>query len=285
MARKKEEEKEKRSFISKLIIFLLIIFLIAIYARYEGTKGIYVKEYNITNQLIPESFNGFKIVQFSDMELGSTFDIDNLHELVEKINHLKPTIVVFTGDMLSKEKNYNKNEREKILKELSRIDALIGKYAVRGDDDTNVTIYENLIQNSDFIDLTNKQEEIYYKGLTPIVLIGLDSLINGNPDIDNLLKNENDELYKILLVHEPDTLNEIKDKNVNLMLAGHSHNSEINIPYLKRLYKIPGATTYYDSEYTINNTKLYISSGLGTSNLKMRLFSKPSISVFKLYHE
>lgn len=285
MARKKEEEKEKRTFMSKLIIFLLFIFLIAIYARYEGTKGIYVKEYSITDKLIPESFEGFKIVQFSDMELGSTFDIENLPELVDKINNLKPSIVVFTGDILSKEKSYNKSERESILKELSKIDALIGKYAIRGDDDTNDTIYEDLIQNSDFIDLTNKQEEIYYKGLTPIVLIGLDSLINGNPDIDILLKNENDELYKILLVHEPDTLDEIKNKNVNLMLSGHSHNSEINIPYIKKLYKIPGATTYYDSEYTTQSTKLFISSGLGTSNLKMRLFSRPSISIFKLYHE
>ena len=92
-------------------------------------------------------------------------------------------------------------------------------------------------------------------------------------------------LYKILLVHEPDTFIKVKDYNIDLMLSGHSHNSEINIPYLKSLYHIEGATSYYDSEYEIDNTKLYISSGLGTSNLYMRLFSRPSISIYKLYHE
>ena len=282
MAKKKEE---KRPFISKLIIFLLIVFLVAIYARYEGTKGIIIREYAVTSKKIPKSFDGFKIVQFSDMELGSTFEIDMINDLVDKINSLNPTIVVFTGDIISENKNYSKSERESIVNSLANIEALIGKYAVRGDDDVTNTIYDNLIKISGFIDLSNKQEDIYYKGLTPIMLFGLDSLLNGNQDIENTFKGDIDDLYKILLVHEPDTFIKIKEYNIDLMLSGHSHNSEINIPYLKQLYKIDGATSYYDSEYSIGESKIFISSGLGTSNLKMRLFSKPSISLFKLYHE
>lgn len=281
----KKKNKEKRPFVSKMIIVLLFIFLIAIYARYEGTKGISIREYMITDKKIPESFDGFKIVQFSDLEIGSTFLIDNLKELVDKINSLKPSIVIFTGDIIAKDKSLSNVDREKIIIELSKIDALIGKYAVPGDDDVTNTIYEELISNASFKDLTNKQEDIYYKGLTPIMIIGLDSLIKGKQNLDEAFKGEIEDLYKILIVHEPDTYIKVKDKGVDLMLSGHSHNSEINIPYLKQLYKIEGATTYYDEEYELGNTKLFISSGLGTSSLQMRLFSKPSISIFKLYHE
>ena len=193
--------------------------------------------------------------------------------------------MVFTGDIISKEKSLTSKDREKVLDELSKIDALIGKYAVRGDDDVDSTIYEDLIKTSGFIDLTNKQEDIYYKGLTPIIILGLDSLNKGEQKIDEVFAGEIEENYKILFVHEPDTFLKVKDKNVDLMISGHSHNSEINIPYLKKLYHIDGATNYYDSEYKIGNTRLFISSGLGTSNLQMRLFSKPSITLFKLYHE
>lgn len=282
---KQKENKEKRPFISKVIILLLFIFLIALYARYEGTKGIKIREYSITDEKIPESFNGFKIVQFSDLELGSTFQLDDISILVDKINNLKPSIVVFTGDVFAKDKKPSQSEKEKLFEELSKIDALIGKYAVRGDEDVNGTVYDDLISESEFVDLTNKREEIYYKGLTPITINGLDSLINGKQNLDFLNENDEEDTYKILFVHEPDTITKVKDMNIDLMLGGHSHNSEINIPYLKTLYKIEGATDYYDSEYIVGNTKLYISSGLGTSNLQMRLFAKPSISIFKLYHE
>lgn len=281
----KKEKKEKRPFISKIIIILLFLFLIAIYARYEGTKGILVREYTIVNKLIPESFDGFRIVQFSDLELGTTFELNMVDELVNKINDLEPTIVVFTGDIISKDKNLSSDDKEKLFDGLNIINPLISKYAIRGDDDVDNSVYDELISSCGFIDLTNKKEDIYYKGLTPIIIIGLDSLIKGKQDLSVLDSEETDELYKLLLVHEPDTIIKIRDKSVDLMLSGHSHNSEINIPYLKSLYKIVGATNYYDSEYVVDNTKLYISSGLGTSSLQMRLFSRPSISLFKLYHE
>ena len=277
-------KKEKRPFVSKMIIILLFIFLVAIYARYEGTKGIVVKEYTITSEKIPESFDGFKIVQFSDLELGSTFEFSSLKVLVEKINSLKPSIVVFTGDIIDKDKKISKKETETFIDELSKIDALIGKYAVPGDEDIGSSLYNDLIENVKFTNLSNKREDIYYKGLTPIIIIGLDSLTKGKQEIEEVFKKD-ENLYQILLVHEPDTLTKLKDKSIDLILSGHSHNSEINIPYLKKLYNIEGASNYYDSEYTIGNTKLFISSGLGTSNLKMRLFSRPSISIFKLYHE
>lgn len=286
------ENKEHRPIISKLIILLLIIFLTAIYARYIGIKGIQVREYNISSTNIPESFDGFSIVQFSDLLYGSTIKDDELFTIVEEINDLKPNIVVFTGDLYSEKTKVKPKNIVKLKEALKKIDAEIGKYSIRGDRDVQNKYYQEIMEESDFKDISNSYELIYYKGLVPIVLYGLDSSIKGTPDMSNTFSYPDEETsteymatYRILLAHEPDIVKKIGKYNVSLMLSGHSLNSSINIPYLKKLYKIKDATSYYDEKYNVGGIKLYISSGLGTNNYKMRLFSKPSISIFRLFHE
>ncbi len=80
------------------------------------------------------------------------------------------------------------------------------------------------------------------------------------------------------------TLPGIKTKydNINLVLAGHSHNGQINIPYIKKLFLPEGSKKYYNNYYKVNNTNLYISSGLGESKINFRLFNKPSINFYRI---
>lgn len=283
-------KKEKRPLISKLLFLFLVIALIYIYARYIGTTGLKIKEYNIINENIPSSFDGFSIVQFSDLEIGSTFFIDDLDNLVKNINDLKPDIVVFTGDIVSNSYSLNSKEEKTLIEKLSSIDPLIGKYSVRGDDDCKSDLYERVTSESGFKDITNSYELIYYKGLVPIVLYGLDSLNAGSQNFDSTFAYPSEDedttymaTYRILLAHEPDTADLVSKYNISLMLSGHSHNSELNIPYIRDYYHIPGATKYYSDKYDINGMELYVSGGLGTSKYKVRLFSKPSISIYRLY--
>lgn len=289
--KKEIEEKPRRPLKSFLIVLLLLIALLYIYAHYMGPYGVKIKEYNIINENIPKSFDGFSIVQFSDLELNSTFKIEDLENLVEKINDLHPDIVVFTGDIKKGYKEPLKEEdKNKVIECFKKIDALIAKFAVRGDDDTGDTLYSDIMSASSFKDLTNDYELIYYKGLTPIVIYGLDSLLTGNQDYDKTFSYPSAEentsymaTYRILLAHEPDTALNIGEYNISLMLSGHSHNSELNIPYLKDYFNIKGASKYHDSYYKVGNMDLYISSGLGTSKYNVRLLNKPSISIYRLY--
>ncbi len=281
---------KKFSYLTMLIAIIFIIGLFYLYAKYIGPYGFKVNEYDIINQNIPSSFDGFSIVQFSDTEFGSTFSVDKVSKLVDEINKLNPDIVVFTGDFAKSNFNINTEERKTLIEKLSKIDALIGKYTVRGDDDYQNSLYDEVLLSSGFKDITNSYELIYYKGLTPIVIYGLGSLLNNNQDFITTFAYPGDikdttymATYRILLAHEPDTFDDIEDYNISLMLSGHSHNSEINIPYLKNIYHIKGATKYYDAHYNNNGTDLYISSGLGTSKYGLRLFAKPSISLFRLY--
>lgn len=293
---KKDEEKNlkersmKSKIISKLLIFVLFLGLVYLYARYVGTTGLKVREYNIINENIPTSFDGFSIVHFSDLELGTTFEVEDVEGLVEEINSLSPDLVVFTGDIVAPKHSLSIEDQKVLESALSAIDPEIGKYSVRGDDDQYTDVYNQVMAAAGFKDISNSYELVYYKGLTPIVLYGLDSLSAGVQDYQSTFSYPSKEedttymaTYRILLAHEPDTVEKIGDYNVSLMLSGHSHNSEINIPYLKDFYNIKGAKNYYDSYYKVDGTDLYVSSGLGTSKFKVRLFDKPSISIFRLY--
>lgn len=283
---KNEIKKKRIKIIVKLIIILLIFFFIFYsYTTYISTVRIKVREYRIINEKIPESFNGLKIIQLSDIHYGSTIFLDKMKEIKKKTNIRKPDIVVFTGDLLDKSYNLSAKEQESLINQLKEIKAPLGKYAILGDEDNEKTT--TIFNQSNFTILRNDYDLIYQDKNTPILLIGLSSN-KKEQDITkayNYFNQEsyNSNIYTITLIHEPDTVDSVLSSYAtDLFLAGHSHNGNIRIPFInKSFYKIEGAKKYDQDYYEINNSKLYISSGLGTKN-GIRLFCRPSISLFRL---
>ncbi|MCI6763732.1 metallophosphoesterase [bacterium] len=284
MNKKEKETKETKENKSHIFIYiLLIIGLIIIYSRYIATTGIQIKEYSVINNKIPESFKGFKVVHFSDLKYGSTTDQKYLKKLVNKINELNPDIIIFTGDLISSNYKLTDNDKKSIIENLNKLDPKIDIYSIRGDNDINET-YNSIITQTKIIEINNLNKLIYYKGDTPIMLIGLDDSINGNQSLDMAFNYEENNYYKILIAHEPDTYEKIKDKNIDLFLAGHSLNGQVRLPFIGSIYTPTGAKKYYDSKYKIDNTEIYISNGLGTSKIPYRLNNRPSINLYRFYN-
>lgn len=278
------KKKEKKNYFRK--IFLLFILIIAgtfLYGRFVETRGLIIKEYKIINNKLPESFNGFKIVHFSDVHYGTTIFKDELTTLVNKINELKPDVIIFTGDLIDYNYQLKEEEKNDVINILSKLDSAIDKYEIKGNHDQNNN-YLSIIKNAGFKNLNNTNELLYYKGNTPIRLVGLDDYLEGTINIDEAFKYEIEpDYYTIFLAHEPDIINKLDDKKIDLMLSGHSHNGQVRLPFLGAIYKPIGAKTYYDERYQINDTLLYISSGIGTSKYPIRLFNKPSFNFYRLY--
>lgn len=284
MNKKEKETKETKENKSHIFIYiLLIIGLIIIYSRYIATTGIQIKEYSVINNKIPESFKGFKVVHFSDLKYGSTTNQKYLKKLVNKINELNPDIIIFTGDLITSNYKLTDNDKKSIIENLNKLDPKIDIYSIRGDNDINET-YNSIITQTKIIEINNLNKLIYYKGDTPIMLIGLDDSINGNQSLDMAFNYEENNYYKILITHEPDTYEKIKDKNIDLFLAGHSLNGQIRLPFIGSVYTPTGAKKYYDSKYKIDNTEIYISNGLGTSKIPYRLNNRPSINLYRFYN-
>lgn len=279
----KEEKQESKSKSHIFIYILLILGLIIIYSRYISTTGIKIKEYSIINNKIPESFKGFKIVHFTDLKYGSTINQKYLDKLINQINQLNPDIIIFTGDLISSDYKLTEDNKKNIIESLNKLNPKLNTYSVRGDNDINEN-YNSIITQTKIIELNNLNKLIYYKGDTPIMLIGLDDSINGNQNIEMAFNYEDNNYYKILLTHEPDSYEKIKDKNLDLILAGHSLNGQIRLPFIGSIYTPNGAKKYYDAKYKIDKTEIYISSGLGTSKIPYRLNNRPSINLYRFYN-
>lgn len=288
----KEQNKEtlKKSIILFLKISILIIIIVCsfyTYTTYISTTKIGVREYRITNKKIPDSFNGLKIIQFSDLHYGTTMYMKDISKMKTLINERNPDIVVFTGDLIDKNYNLSLKEQEKIIKELKKINASLGKYAVAGEEDNEN--FMTILNQSDFTILKNESELIYNNNQTPLLLVGLESFLKNNQNIDNAYsyfkeETHNSNIYTISLLHEPDSVDDILNTyNSDLFLAGHSHNGNIRIPFINYYPKYNGAKKYNQDHYNLGDSELYISSGLGTNNKSnIRLFCRPSINFFRL---
>lgn len=284
MIKKEIKEVRRPKRIKILIILGTILLLLFTWGKFVEPNLLTINDYKIVNENIPDSFKGIRIVQFSDLHYGMTKE-KRLEKIVNNINSLKPDIVVFTGDLIEEGYEATDNDLKILIKNLKNINAKLGKYAIYGNHDISNENYDNIMYDSKITILKNNYDTVYNEKNEAILIYGLDDTLEGEPKISNTKsKDINSINYKIVLVHEPDYINEfIYDYDASLVLAGHSHGAQINIPGISKLFLPRGSKKYYRGEYEVGNTKLYISNGVGNSSINFRLFSVPSINIYRLY--
>ena len=243
-------------------IICIILFAFITYTSYISSVIIEVREYRVINSKIPASFDGVKLLQFSDLHYGSTMFEDNVEQLKEMVNERKPDIIVFTGDLIAKDYNISKDEKEKLSSLLKELHATLGKYAILGDEDDPELA--TLFNQGDFVLLKNEYDLIFDDDNNPILLVGLSSSLSGNQDIDQgysyfSQESYNADIFTILVAHEPDVTSEILKTytNTDLILAGHSHNGTVRTPFKKYpIERKKDALIYNQDYYDLDNTQL-----------------------------
>lgn len=254
---------------------------------------------DIVSQRLPDSFSGLKIVQISDLHVGSFGnDTSFVAELVDKINTLSPDIIVFTGDIV----NRRTDEIEPFIPTLSRLTAPLGVYSIKGNHDygdysqwdSQAQYLENIqrltqIQHDMGWNLLDNTTAWLVNGKDSIAIIGVENI--GDPpfkvygDLNKAYPgNLADNKFKILLSHNPshwDT--DIKDNPANavdLTLSGHTHAMQISIGG-----KSPASLRYpqWGGLYSDSiDHKLYVNIGAGEVGLPMRIGAKPEITILIL---
>lgn len=283
----KIKEKKEHPLLKKILLIIAsIIILVILYSTLIGTRIIDINEYKIESNQLPDSFHGIKIVHFSDIHYGTTINKKQLDNIVEKINNLKPDIIFFTGDLIDKNIKLDKETTNEIIESLNKLECTLYKYAIYGDEDLNNNSYKDIITKSNFTLLENTSTLLYYKNQTPIEITGYNPIITSpNYTILTDIVEEQDttNYYKIVLTHEPDSIDKFINYNPNLVLSGHSLGGLINIPFTKPIFLPKNSKKYYEEYYKIKNTELYISNGLGTSGINARLNNHPSINLYRFY--
>ena len=282
-----------------IFIFIGIFILMYLYIKYN-VNTLEVTKYVVENKKVPKEFDGYNIVQISD--LHSKLFGENNKKLIQKIKSLNPDIVVVTGDLIDGENN-NYNVALDFMKEISKLyrvyyiignheqKSLIKKYKDEYKD------YFNKLHQIDFVNLDNNKVEIV-KGDSNINLYGLtvpyscykylfDNQETTSIDIDFLeekLGKVDREQFNILLAHTPFYFDEYEKWGADLTLCGHVHGGIVRLPLVGGLLSPDRKffPKYELGEYIKNKSTMIVSKGLGGSKVLIRVNCKPEIVNIKL---
>ncbi|WLR43192.1 metallophosphoesterase [Bacillus carboniphilus] len=252
------------------------------YAFYIEPRRLEINPILVKHKKIPTSFDGFTIAQFSDTHLSSDYSLEKLQTTVYKINHLSPDLIVFSGDLIDLA---NKFERpEKISPILKKLQAPFGKLSIYGNHDHGgygTELYQQIMVEANFTLLKNDLKVLTMPGGDRIQIAGLDDVMLGLPNFEVMLQRQQD-LFTILLAHEPDIADQSKNYPIHLQLSGHSHGGQIALPFIGPIITPPHGQKYPKGRYELDGLTLYTNKGIGMTRIPARLFSVPEITLFTL---
>ncbi len=287
--------KRKRSYRQwvKAALLRIIVMIVMTGGTYGYSAYIETRMLSITNPVVitdqlPKPLQQLKIVQFSDTHLGKGYSVMQLDELVHTINDQHPDIVVFTGDLIDKFRFFT-DGRGQVPEVLSKIEAPLGKYAVYGNHDRGggaSSYYRSCMEQAGFKLLVNERYEIPIAGNQKLVISGLDDYLLGNPEPESTLSRLQEQDYNIVLVHEPDVAETWGHYPVDLILAGHSHGGQVQLPLIGPVITPPLAEKYVEGLYELEGEHrsryLYVNRGIGTTRKPIRFNSKPELTVLSI---
>jgi predicted MPP superfamily phosphohydrolase len=284
------KKQTRRTFLKRIMgSFLTVLGLSSggyFYANRIEPSLLELNELEMNHPLIPKSFDGLKIIQFSDTHLGFQYNLSQFQQLVDKINDLGPDIILFTGDLMDEPNKYTKINELVLL--LDRLHAPLGKYCIYGNHDHGgygSEIYRNIMESTNFNVLLNQSVAIKLTDGSSIYLIGIDDAMLGNPDLPLALKNVPNNHFNLLLSHAPDLAEAASQYPIHWQLSGHSHGGQVKLPIFGALIIPPFAQMYPEGLYSIEGKyplTLYVNRGIGTTRLPFRFMAKPELTIITL---
>ncbi|MET2985648.1 metallophosphoesterase [Aureibaculum conchae] len=277
----------------------LLPFLVIVYAIFKAVYRFKVYKENIAFENLPKSFSGLKIVQISDVHIGSfNSRYHILERAVKFINDLEPDIIFFTGDMV----NNFAWELKGWATVFKKLKAAQGKFAILGNHDygdysewntpkekkDNFESIKYFFKKIDFKLLLNSADIILLNS-DKIAIIGVENW--GKPpfkqygDLEKALKDTKNISFKILLSHDPSHwTEEVIDKtNIALTLSGHTHGMQAGFSLRNKKWSpIQYKYKHWAGLYKHKNQYLYVNRGLGWLGFPGRIGMRPEITLLTL---
>jgi uncharacterized protein len=227
---------------------------------------------------LPQAFDGFRVVQLSDVHHGPFSDREQIERAVDTANRLKPDIIALTGDYISKERRYAAPCAEM----LGRLKARYGVYAVLGNHDhwTDAALITDLFRAEGMTVLINEGMHFELNGES-IWLAGVDDTMVGLEDLSLALAGARSDEMKLLLAHNPVVLRRAARASVDLVLSGHTHGGQVAIRSERSASGRPRRRMLKGLGRQ-GNTQIYVNRGLGTVVLPIRYGCPPEVSLLEL---
>ena len=239
----------------------------------------------------PAALDGFTIAQLSDFHYDEYFSAAPLRAALGIVNQVHPDLVVLTGDFVTVPvlagfrhiKKHAAGVIDPCTALLAQLSPRLGMFAVLGNHDVDSDPGRIIatLRSHGIATLRNASMPIENGGAR-FWLAGVDSVMEGKPDINSTLRGIPPNEPIVLLAHEPDFADKAALHSVDLQLSGHSHGGQIWLPGIGAPWLPEFARKYPRGLYTVGPLTLYTNFGLGTIRLPMRLNCPPEVTLFTL---
>lgn len=268
---------------------------IIMYGFIVGFGKLEVKHLDLYFDDLPEAFEGYRIVHFSDAHVGS-FQYDKMSILqrdIDSINAQKADMVVFTGDI----QNMQPDELLPVMPLLSKVKAKDGVYSVLGNHDYSIYINATEdVKKANIKATVDREQQMGWTVLrndNRVIRRNADSLViageeNGGrkpspklADLEKSLNGVGKGAFIVMLQHDPNVWQEkiVPDGRVQLTLSGHTHAGQVSVFGL-RFTQLTAHNDY--GLYNQGRQQLYVTSGLG-GVVAMRFGATAEIAVITLH--
>ncbi len=243
----------------------------------DETREIEIVRERVWLSGLPGSFEGFTLVHLSDIHHSAFVDADYIAHAVALANRLAPDAIVLTGDYVSHSRSYIGGVAEL----LGDLRARVGVYAVLGNHDfwTGPEALTRALRRHGIEVLRNAHTYVR-RGGEALGLAGLDDLTVGEDDLLAALRGLDRRWPTLLLSHHPNILWSAAHARVALVLAGHTHGGQINIPSWRRRLRRYWPILRGHGRY--GPTQIYVNRGLGTVLIPVRYRCRPEITLLEL---
>lgn len=272
----------------KIMGWTLIMIVLAVIYYFLQLNWISVTTHVIHLDDLPKEFDGYKIVQLSDLH-NQEFGYEN-ERLIERINQIKPDIIVMTGDMLTNTREVSTNG-DVLIKLVESLNQQYPIYYVTGEHEEGL-YYED--RNKYQIDGTKEdyEEKLSQLGVTvlndeqvtitrqdaTINVYGLKEHLSGDIQIDKRLGQSNKEEVTILLSHRPTYFDDYTKWGADLIFCGDTHGGMIRLPMIGGILSAEGFFPEYDGGlFRKENSVMVVSRGLGNNPIPLRINNRPEI--------
>jgi hypothetical protein len=241
---------------------------------------------------LPAAFDGFRIVQLSDIHLDQFTERFFLRDAIDHINRLRPDAVFLTGDFATYEllpRSLAIRSGWQCARMLKGLECT-QRYAILGNHDVVLSpLALSMALSQSGIRVLRNSFLPLERGSSRIWLAGLDDPVEGDPNIDmaipEFLRNRPDEPI-ILLCHAPDFADNVLQHPaapaVQLMLSGHTHGGQVRLPFVPPVVLPAFGKKYIEGLFRLQSLQLYVNRGLGTVGLPFRLNCPPEITEITL---
>jgi predicted MPP superfamily phosphohydrolase len=248
-----------------------------------------VKHVEVFIPMLPPQFEGWRVVQLSDIHLEEYTEAAFLDYVVWRINQLRPDVIFLTGDYVSNGP-WSWNFSLKMAWECARIlDKLHcrERYAVLGNHDVIVgpALVMEALRSHGMTVLDNAHTAVERDG-GRIWLAGVDDPVAGDPNPEKAIPvSIRGQILEpvVLLCHAPDYADELLGTSagqaVSLMLSGHTHGGQVRMPFVGPITLPPGGKKYVEGLFHLEQMQLYVNRGIGTVGLPFRFDCPPEITV------